>query len=100
MLRKLDLLTLQERKIGLLTVFSSYSSSVTSLLIASQFPFAFTYMVFWHFSFLQTFIQENERKMTPEDRHLLKEGLPGSYQRLRSVFSETGRREEKEWWHP
>lgn len=43
---KLDLLTPQERKIGLLTALSSYSLSVTCLLIASQFPFDFTHISF------------------------------------------------------
>lgn len=81
MLRKLDLLTPQERKIGLLMVFSSYSSSVTSLLIASQFPFDFTYRVFGTSLFSGLLSKRRKEKMKPEDKHLLKEGLPGSYKR-------------------
>lgn len=62
MLRKLDLLTPQERKIGLLMVFFSYSSSDISLFIASQFPFHFTYIVLGTSLVSELVFQEKEGK--------------------------------------
>lgn len=69
MLSKLDLLTPQERKTGLLMVFSSYSSSVTALLIASQVLLDFTYIAFGT-SLFSRLLSKRRKK------HLLKEGLP------------------------
>lgn len=73
MLRKLDLLTPQERKTGLLMVFSSYSSSVTALLIASQVLLDFTYIAFGISLFSRLLSKRRKKK-----KHLPKEGLPES----------------------
>lgn len=50
---------------------------------------------FWHFSFLQTFVQEKEEK-----NHLPKEGLPDSLPETEICDFWDWHETEKEWWHP
>lgn len=91
MLRELDLLTPQERKAELLVVFSSYSSPVTALLIASQVSLDFTYIAFGtsHFSRLLSKIRKG--KITTSQR----KDCQTACQRQRPVISETGTRQKE-----
>lgn len=88
--RKLDLLTPQERKTGLLTVFSSYSSSVTALLIASQVLLDFTYIAFGTSLFSRLLSKRRKKKTTSQ-----RKDCQTACQRQRSVISETGTRQKK-----
>lgn len=94
---KLDLLTPQERKTGLLTALASYSFSVTCLLlIASQLPFHFR--SFGTSLFSRLLSKRRKARIKRKDKHLLKKGFPGSCRR--PVFCETGKSQRKEWGHP
>lgn len=84
MLRKLDLLTPQERKTGLLMVLSSYSSSVTALLIASQVLLGFAYTAFVTSLFSRLLSKREKNTSQRKD-----------CQRQTSVISETGTRQKK-----